>query len=876
MKKFLTLLLLVIFSFTIVSCVNEKTPEPPTPPSPPVYDGVGFTIHYSRPDGDYANWGLWLWEIGKDGKLVEFEGVDDYGAFVSFEFSEYSPNLEAGQLGIIVRQKGEWIKDVEADRFIMFKNFKKDNKGYYHIYVQSGDAELYTTADGEQADKIQIFTFSYNKVLNQINLMFRLNHEYESYQIKKDNEVILSSENDSTNENVVSKTTKSIEYTFGSELPNITSTYKLIVKFKQSQKEASKVADISALYSTEAFNNQYAYEGQLGAIYSKESTTFRVWSPISNSIKLRIYNTGTPASLPNGTDNYEYEYIMTQGVKGTWEYTLQGDLEGKYYTYVVSNSTYTNVEIVDPYAKSTGVNGLRGMIVDFSKTNPTGWDNINIHNYKSTELTVYETHIADLTSSTTWGGTPENAKLFKGFYETGTKYQNVTTGFDHIKELGVNAVQLLPIFDQANNELQSVFNWGYNPLNYNSLEGIYSSNPYDGYQKIKEFKELVMAYNEAGINIIMDVVYNHVNAHEKSNFDILMPKYYFRYNSSGASNGSGCGNETASENYMFRKFMIDSTQFWASEYKLGGFRFDLMALHDIETMNLLSANLHDNVNENITVYGEPWTGGTSTLPSNLAATQANMNKYEGYGCFNDQMRDALIKSGMCGKTERGWITDTSTVKTADMDKIVIGIKGKVLSSIPTYDSNKTVNYVTCHDNYTLYDRIKEAGITDEATIKKMAMLSNSIVFTSQGISFMLAGEEFLRTKGGDENSYQSSYKVNELDYALKVKNYDMFKNYQKLIELKKNNVLFGLTGDEAKNIEIKFNSNKSLIWYDLVDTTNNVTYRIIHSNGVSATDKIIDLSGYELYLDTLNSNVEFTISTVISDYQTIIAKKTLN
>ena len=889
MKKILSFILVLLFCFSLAACnisdkgnepenpdVNEpEKPENPNNPSKPENsNAVGFVIHYARLDADYSTWCLWLWEMGKEGKIYEFDNEDDFGASITLKFADFSSGLSSSQLGIIVRQKSDWIKDFEADRFITFSKYTLDANGYYHVYILSGEEPLYSEVPSGFADKITMFAFTYNKTTNETTLKFLVNQEYESYSITKDDVLLVSSQTHNEDEGVISVTKLGMEYSFGNTLPDILSQYKLTVKFKESQAEMSKLADLSALYSTKAFNDSFAYDGELGAIYSLEKTVFRVWSPVSSLIKLRIYSTGTPASL-RGSDNFEYEYTMEKKEKGVWEYTALGDLEGKYYTYVVSNPTYDSVEIVDPYAKSTGVNGLRGMVVDFAKTNPEGWDDVKIHEYDSTQLVVYETHIADLTSSSTWNGPSEKAKLYTGFYQAGTSYNGVTTGFDHIKELGVNAVQLLPIFDQDNNETVSEFNWGYNPLNYNALDGIYSSDPYDGYKKISEFKELVKAYNEAGINIIMDVVYNHVSNHAKSNFDVLMPKYYFRYLDSKASNGSGCGNETASENYMFQKFMIDSTEFWASEYKLGGFRFDLMALHDIETMNKLAENLHDNVNEYITVYGEPWAGGTSPLASNLAASQANMHKYEGYGCFNDQMRDALIKGGMCGVSETGWITNTSNVNISDIEKIIIGIKGKVLTSSSIYDSYKTVNYVTCHDNYTLYDRIKAAGITDEAKVKNMAMLANSVVLTSQGITFILAGEEFLRTKGGDHNSYQSSYAVNQLDYSLKVKHQDMFNNYKALIALKKNGNLFGLTGDAAKNITINFNDNKSMMWYDLVDTANNVTYRIVHSNGVSGT-KSVNLEGYSIYLDTLNSNVELKAETIVADYQTIIAKKSLN
>ena len=320
--------------------------------------------------------------------------------------------------------------------------------------------------------------------------------------------------------------------------------------------------------------------------------------------------------------------------------------------------------------------------------------------------------------------------------------------------------------------------------------------------------------------------------------------------------------------------MIDSTEFWASEYKLGGFRFDLMGVHDVETMNQLAKNIHENVNSSITIYGEPWAGGTIALGSgHTAANQSALSKFEGYGCFNDKMRDALIKGGLNAISSQGWVTNNVEVAASDVSDIKLGIAGKINNT--ETDPNKTVNYVTCHDNYTLYDRILKSGIEDEAIAKKMAMLANSVVFTSQGITFMLAGEEFLRTKGGEGNSYQSSYEINELNYELKVDNLDMFKNYQKLISLKQNSALFGKNSQGIKNITINTNSDGSLIYYDVIDTVNNVSYRIVHSNGVNSS-KVVDLSGYTLYLDTLNlDGFVLSAATNIASYQTIIAYKNL-
>ena len=462
--------------------------------------------------------------------------------------------------------------------------------------------------------------------------------------------------------------------------------------------------------------------------------------------------------------------------------------------------------------------------------------------------------------------------------EEGTTYTEngvtVSTGFDHIKELGVNAVQLIPIFDQANDEINPSFNWGYNPLNYNSLEGVYSSNPYDGYAKIKEFKQVVKAFNLAGINIIMDVVYNHTNSVNGTNFDVLMPGYYYRYDGNGkAFNGSGCGNETASENLMMRKFMIDSAVFWADEYKLGGYRFDLMGLHDIETMNLLTAEV-SKINPSITIYGEPWTGGTSGLSYGKQAVQNNANSFVGFGQFNDRIRDELIKGGLSGASEKSWISNTNA-NTTIMENLISGIKGITKNAaFEMTDPDKTVTYVTCHDNYTLYDRFKAAGITDETMVKQMAMLANSVVFTSQGTSFMLAGEEFLRTKQGNNNSYNSTYEVNELDYSLKVKHLDMFTNYQKLIELKQTVDGLHLGKDENKALLVEARESGNVIKYTITDKTNEKEYIIIHSNGVNADSRAsYDLTGYTLYLDTLNELSGELTSVKPKAFQTIIAYK---
>ena len=850
--------------------------------APPTYKEDSVSIHYYRKDRSFEKWALWLWDYpAGEGVQYDFNGIDEYGAVAAYPLSTWSENILKDGLGFIVKGKelSDWTKDFDGDRIIDFSKFEKDSNNIYNVYIESGKGEIYTNSEKVAADAIISAEFT-----DSSTIKFSVNNDFESYKIYENDKVI--KEGNATNN------AKTIEYRLTDHEASFDYAYKAEVKFKLSQKTISSIISTKSLYKTTDFEKKYTYTGNdLGVTYTAEKSTFKVWSPVSSEVQVNIYDNGTPKSLDASKGNDDIKsFMMNKGSNGVFSTIIEEDIAGKYYTYTVKNSSYPDgKEIVDPYAKSCGVNGLRGQIVDFTKTNPENWNESTPHAIDRKALTVYETHICDITSDSSWGGTETNAKLFNGAYEENTKYSSdgvnfVTTGFDHIKELGVNAVQFIPIFDQANDEINKSFNWGYNPLNYNCLEGSFSSNPYDGYVRIKEFKNLVKAYNKAGINIIMDVVYNHVNSAAGSNFDVLMPGYYYRYNANGGySNGSGCGNETASEMPMFRKFMIDSAMFWAKEYKLGGFRFDLMGLHDLETMKQLTSSCKE-INSSIAIYGEPWTGGTSTLSGSLSAKQLNGNNYVGYGQFNDQMRDALIKGGLNGPTSIGWVdNNTSAISSSDVNRLTNGIKGitsneetDVNKKVYITDPDKTTNYVTCHDNYTLNDRFlatQKFGRGGDL-LKKMNVLANSVVFTSQGTTFMLAGEEFLRTKNGNSNSYNASYSVNALKYNLKARNIDMVKNYQKLISLKQN--LDGLHLDKSmnQNLNVSLNSNFNTLDYVVKDSKNNKEYRIIHTNGYKTSELAkLNLDGYTLYLDTINPEKELTSSTQLEAYETLIAYK---
>ena len=893
-RKFIILLLAVVFVLSVVvlaACSGKGSFEwdkysgnggvDISTPQAKVLDAVpagaasepSIQIHYRRTNSnDYKTWGFWLWttdgKVGSDGDKEPYgwrmNYQDDFGGVALYSLTELGLDDANAKLGLIAKKlEKNWTKD-GGDRFWDLSAAELDANNYYHIYLIQGDTGLYKTAESISYTMSAAFTSATQIAVTTSNPITHV-------KLFENDTLLAESKTDQT---------VSVRYNFAKgKQPDLEKSYSVEVTFEQASHVEKCAVDVTALYETDLFDNAYYYDGNdLGAVYSSASTTFKVWSPVSTKITLNIYENGDGAETPA-------THEMIKGDKGVWAVTVNSDLGGKYYTYTVYNNTYpTGMEIVDPYAKSAGLNGARGQIVDFALTNPTGWDKVTPKAYDLNEIVVWETHVADVTSSTTWNGTEAYRKKFLGMIEAGTTYTNgsvtVSTGFDHIKELGVNAVQLVPIFDQANDEVNVKFNWGYNPLNYNVLEGAYSTDASNGYVRIEEFKKLVMAFNGADINIIMDVVYNHVNSAIGSNFDVLMPGYYFRYDSAGElSNGSGCGNETASNHSMFRKFMIDSVCFWAKEYKLGGFRFDLMGLHDIETMNMLAAALKE-INPAIVIYGEPWTGGGTTLSSDKQAIQANANSLQGVGQFNDQMRDALIKGGMNDAKETGWITSVGEPNSGDVDKIVSGLQGITDRGGVQIDITRTVNYVTCHDNYTLIDRIWATGLdkNNEDHVEwanKMAMLANSVVLTSNGVTFMLAGEEFLRTKGGDDNSYESSYKVNELNYALKIENAEIFENYKALVEFKTSFKEMGLTAAAVSNSNYIVTKINDSVIQILIKTADNHTYKIVHANGYfkNVNSTRIDFEGYTLKLDTLNSGVTLSDSTRLARFQTIIAYK---
>jgi len=577
----------------------------------------------------------------------------------------------------------------------------------------------------------------------------------------------------------------------------------------------------------DSFDDYPVYTGDdLGVNYSSLKTIFKVWAPKASEVKLRLYDAGNGGEAISTED-------LTKSINGVWELTINKNLKNKYYTFQVMQDGKWLLERPDIYAKAVGVNGNRGMVVDLPSTNPADWENDKKPTLKNfTDVILYELHIRDISISPNSG--IQHKGKFLGLTETGTKSpDDESTGLDHIKELGVTHVHLLPCFDfnsvDETKPEANQYNWGYDPLNYNVPEGSYSTNPYDGNVRIKEFKTMVQALHKNGLRVILDVVYNHT-ADTNSNFNQFAPGYFYRHNADGTySNATACGNEVASERAMVRKFMIESVVYWAKEYHLDGFRFDLMGVHDIETMNQISDTLH-KIDPTIFIYGEGWAAGNSQLPETLRAVKKNMTKVNEVAAFSDDIRDG-IKGGWSDVKEKGFVSGgtgkAESVKfgiVASTPNQQIDYKAVNYSNIPwAAQPDQTITYVSCHDDNTLFDRLKISNPTaSEADIIKMDKLANAIVLTSQGISFLHSGAEMLRTKQGIANSFNSPDSINQIDWSRKSKYKAVFEYYKGLIALRKNHPAFRMPSTEMiqNNLKIFETGDACLIIYQISNNAN--------------------------------------------------------
>lgn len=819
-----------------------------------------LTIYWNRSSGNYEDCDVWMWYDTADAVALLFHPCA-YGGKVILNVPEATKKV-----GFIIRTNcavpggSSWegvAKDgTDADRWVTLRGESTV------IYTKSGDGSAYESDDGGEtlqlvryialADitdlrHIQV-TMSDPKILvntlKNVRLLDADGNELAYKSITNKNVII-------TNEDI-----------------DISKTYTLNI---EGYDPVGVVP--STYFSSETFENDYTYNGDLGVDIGETEVTFRLWAPTASKVVLNIYDDGVWGQSKT-------HLALTKGAKGVWSYAGarldskgKENYVGKYYTYTVTTSTGTQ-EAVDPYARSAGTNGLRGMIIDLDKTDPEGWaddkltfgDGYKIENY--TDANIWEIHVRDFSNKIS-GLTEAERGKYLAFTKTGlTNAAGKPVGIDYLKELGITHVHLLPSYDYASvdeSNPDASFNWGYDPQNYNVPEGSYSSDPSKGEVRVNEYKQMVQALHKAGIGVIMDVVYNHTYSAD-SNFTKIVPNYYYRYNNGVLSNGSGCGNETASERTMVSKFIVDSVNYWLDEYHLDGFRFDLMGLHDIETMQKVEQTVHAK-NPNALIYGEGWTGGTSTLSGDDQAKLDNIGKLNGnnkngVAMFNDVIRDG-IKGSVFDIKDTGFATGA---KADYLGRVLFGAQGGFANaafsgysaSWSSASPTNVVNYCSAHDNNTLWDRICYVDGTDASTLQtRLAKnrLSAAIVQTSLGVPFMQAGEEMLRAKINEdgsynENSYNASDEVNNLKWDLLIDNspeYQMMQYYKGLIAFRRSCPTLRLAEITADTCKIVAKDGAFVAF--TIGNPNGEKVLVVYNAGTTAHNLALPEGTWDLYID---------------------------
>lgn len=617
-------------------------------------------------------------------------------------------------------------------------------------------------------------------------------------------------------------------------------------------------------------DNMFYYDkDDLGYTFKENRHWFKAWSPLANDITLCIY--------PKYNEDKKLEYSMIKNKIGVWEISLDTDLEGKYYTFVVTVNNNIS-EVVDPYAKALSVNGEKGAIINMEKTNPENWSSYNRKKIKdNTDAIIYEVNIRDISIDKNSG--IKNKGKYLGLSERETTGPNGTkTGLNHIKDLGVTHIQLLPIYDfgsidesivnsedQFENSIS--YNWGYDPAYYNVPEGSYSTNPLNPSSRIKELKIAIKAIHDSGLSVIMDVVYNHMYDAEKSGFEKLMPGYYFRYDENcNLANESMCGNAIASENAMVRKYIVDSVIYWAKEYKIDGFRFDLMGLIDVDTMNSVKKELN-NIDPSIIVLGEGWNMG-NVLNNDMKSIQSNAYKLKNIAFFNDSIRDGLRGSTFF-RYAKGFLNGENNKEIEVKKAVVGGIRYSYeIQTWGEVEPNQVVNYIECHDNHTLFDKLK-LTVVDDRKIRDMHRLGTSIVLLAQGIPFIHAGQEFLRTKQGVENSYSANDSINKLDWSRKQENMDTVEYVKGLIKLRKSHPAFRMysSDDIRKNLEF-IDVQQNCIAYTIKNNANYDTFKniiVVHNaNEMGVEVYLRNYGEWNVIVDKNDAGIE-VIKTVNGD-----------
>lgn len=765
------------------------------------FDKINLSLHYFRADGNYEDYKVSAGIDDMEKSNYSFDTEDDYGksALIALE------NVEnANAINFVIDG------DIEAERSI--NTAYADNEGNVSAYLVQNDEKVYFNS----TEPVRYPKVTYFRLDSEDEMNFKVNKELkgtENIVLKKDKKIVNKSKYTLTLKD--NKLGGKIVLNDGIDLK---SKYTLEIEGYEGLQ-----ASFGNIFGTSKFEKAYKYTGELGAIYSPKNTKFILWAPTAEKVKLVFY----------GTDGNDYQCAakktvdMKKGSKGEWTYKENGNLDGMYYNYLVTVDGVER-EVVDPYAKAVGVNGDRSMVVNLKSTDPEGWNNDKKPKLDSpNDAIIYEMHVRDFSIDENSGVPLEYRGKFKGVWQKDTVIPgtDVKTGVAHLKELGVNVVHILPAYDFGSIDEtrdDGQYNWGYDPKNYNAPEGSYSTDPYNGKIRIKEFKEMVNELHKQGIKVVMDVVYNHTYSSDDSVFQRAVPEYYYRHDEEGnLTNGSGCGNEIATERYMARRYIVDSVKYWAKEYHLDGFRFDLMAVYDIDTVKMIRKEL-DKIDKSILMYGEGWTGGTSALETEKSATKANCPKFGKMqvAMFSDDLRDGL-KGHVFTENAPAFINGASGFE----ETIKFGIVGSTQHDGIDYskvnyseepwanEPYQTISYVSCHDNFTLYDRLQK--VTPDASddlYMKENKLAAAVIYTSQGIPLMQAGEEFARTKTDEEgnlidNSYISSDFVNKMDWNRVSEYSNLYDYYKGLMSIRNNHKAFKMSSTKDIQKNLKFLKN---------------------------------------------------------------------
>jgi pullulanase len=818
-SKFQAKFLALIASFGLVFSILTVSPSASAAPSCATAKCAHLVVHYKRnAPANYDDWGLWLWA---------FKGVGlPESTVTGFSSSTLDANgfakidtmvpISAGvtELGLIPRLKSGWTKDVDLDRVVTL-----DNNDSAEIWIKQGDGYIYRNSSFTIPSEIwgaNIQTFRTIKVI----LSKAFADAGPGFSLSGTGAPNIASATKVLDVNGTSSSNKQWLLTTDSDIPLGSAITVNHTNVDSTLSFGSRIAMPAGVFTSQSFIDNYTYTGDdLGSVTGADGTDFRVWAPTASSVKLVTYSSSTSAA------NTGTETPMTADVKGTWVAHLNGNQHGLVYNYRVTVGARTE-EAVDPYARSVTMDGNRGVVIDLSQTNPTGWAEQTKPEFsgKAVDSVMYELHVRDASKDASSGVSAANRGKFLGLAQLGTKVKvgsaSSPTVLSAIKDLGVTHVQLLPIYDFASGGLESspTFNWGYDPKNYNSPEGQYSSDPTNPVKRISELKTAVQALHKAGLRVTMDVVYGHVASATEFSEQLIVPGYWFRRDASGnLTNGSGCGNDVATERPMVRKFIVDSMKYWTREYKLDGFRIDQMGLWDVTTLNQVRAGV-SSIEPAATIIGEGWSMGPSIgVPQGVQSELINM---PGIGAFNDGIRNAV--KGSPDGYDPGYVNGNPA---QTLTALKAGTTGNTSSRITvpwrTLDAGQSVNYAEAHDNMTLFDKLVAVnGGKSKSAVAAQDRQIASLILLAQGTPFIQAGQEFLRTKNGEANSYNLPDSINSLKWASRVKEATTVNYYKGLIALRKAHKAFRL----ATPAEIHSN-------IDFWDAPNNVLEYVLDGSG---------------------------------------------